>query len=288
MKTLLALVNNPANSEGFIKYSAQMAQDMNHNLHLIHIQNPAIYTLSAGSAVATSQPVAGEIDMARMEEEKKYALRAIEEKVEKISNDISSDVKIEISGETGALETVVNEMVADGKADMLLLENQHEEGFWVTDTNAGLILKANCPGWLIPPKARYESFKKIVYSTDYNPRDISTIKNLIEITKNLSPEIIMLHLNDESDENVEKSGYKEKFADETGFDNISVKSVKHDKEKGLAENINDIAINMDANLIVILKENKNFFERIFTSSATKKVIKKARLPLLVYHEKEFE
>jgi nucleotide-binding universal stress UspA family protein len=53
-----------------------------------------------------------------------------------------------------------------------------------------------------------------------------------------------------------------------------------------AELLNDYALLIKADLIVVLKENKSFFERIFKSDPAKKIIKKSMLPVLVFHEKE--
>jgi nucleotide-binding universal stress UspA family protein len=50
--------------------------------------------------------------------------------------------------------------------------------------------------------------------------------------------------------------------------------------------INDYSSDIDANLVVMLKENRHFLERLFKPSSTKKLIKEAKLPVLVFHEKE--
>jgi hypothetical protein len=57
MKTLLSLINDPVNSEEFVRYSAEMAGDMGLNLHLLYIQNPALYSMTSSTIAATSHPV---------------------------------------------------------------------------------------------------------------------------------------------------------------------------------------------------------------------------------------
>ena len=130
----------------------------------------------------------------------------------------------------------------------------------------------------------YRPFKKILYATDYNEADITTLKRLVALTKEFSPEITALHITDSKDfeEKTMQKGFKDIVAQETNYDKIHVKTEK--ESKSTEEKINDIAIKIKADLIVLLKENKGFIEKIFTSSSTKKVIKKAKLPVLVYHE----
>ena len=291
MKTLLALINDPVNSEGFIRYSVEMAGDMNMNLHLFYIQNPALYTLSSGTAAATSHPVGSEIDVVRLEEERKNAITSIEKNLENFRNTISPDISINVSSEAGAMDLVVSRLVAENKADMLIVEGQDEKDLWIMDSsNTELILRANCPGWLVPSGAKYKSCRKIIYATDYHEKDIQTLRDLINITGRLSPEITALHITDSdaAGDKTEKPEFRENIVRQTGYTKISAQSIKDEKGKDLGENIHDYATGVNADLIVLLKENKKFFERIFKSSVTKKVMKKTTLPVLVYHEKLLE
>lgn len=287
METLLALINNPLNSDDFVSYSAEMASDMKFNLHFLYIQNPALYSLSSGSAAATAHPVGSEVEITRLEEERKNAVKSIEKKLEDFKKSVSADININVSSETGAMDMVVNRLVVEGEADMILLENQNEEGLWILDsTNSQLIIKAKCPGWLIPKGLKYQPYRKIVYATDYNLKDIQVLNNLKDMTGRFSPEITVLHVTGSGRKEIEKKPEFEKsIAEQTGNDKISVEYIKEEKDRDLGETINDYAEKADADLIVLLKENKTFFERIFTPSDTKKVIKKAGLPVLMYHEK---
>lgn len=289
MKTLLALINDPVSSEGFISYATSMAKDLNYNIHLIYIQNPALYTLSSGTAAATSQPVGTELDVEQLEIERKNVLKSIKEKLHNLKHEISPDVSVDVSIETGSMDVIVNQYIEDGKADMVIQENQDEGGFWFLDsTSTNLVIKAKCPGWLIPPDIKYKPLKKIVFATDYNEADIITIKNLLDITRQLSPEIIALHITDSGDfeEKAKKTGYRDTIIEKTNYDKITIKSIIENKDEDMEDIINDYAVNANANLIVLLKQNHSFFDKLLKSSSTKKVIKKTRLPVLVFHEKE--
>lgn len=291
MKTLLALINNPVSSEGFISYTTGMAKDLNCNVHLLYIQNPALYTLSSGTAAATSQPVGTELDVEQLEIERKNVLKSIKEKLNNLKHKISSDVSVDVSIETGSMDVIVNQYIEDDKADMVILENQDDGGFWFLEsTSTNLIIKAKCPGWLIPSDIKYRPFKKIVFATDYNEADVPSIKNLLDITGQFAPEIIVLHITDSGDfeEKAKKTGYRDTIIQETGYDKIAIKSLTDNKDEDMEDIINNYAVNADADLIVLLKENHSFFDRLLKSSSTKKVIKETRLPVLVFHEKEMK
>ncbi len=68
----------------------------------------------------------------------------------------------------------------------------------------------------------------------------------------------------------------------TGYQNITVKPLVEKDRESEAKLINEYALNIKADLIVVLRENRNFFERILSSDSTKKILKEAQLPVLVY------
>jgi len=85
------------------------------------------------------------------------------------------------------------------------------------------------------------------------------------------------------EEKIKEAGFMDMVHSKTGYRNISVISLNEKDHENSAKLINDYALTNDADLIVVLKENKNFFSRLLKPSATKKIIKEARLPVLVYY-----
>jgi nucleotide-binding universal stress UspA family protein len=288
MKTLLALIDDPADSEGFIRYAFEFARESGLDLHFLYIQNPVLSTLDSGSAVDTTQPAGDEFDITRVEKERKNALVTLGRKLKALRNSIYSDTDIGLSSEIGAMDQVVNRLAADNKADMLILEGHIEKGLWPMDSvNMELIMNIDCPGLLIPEGIEYRSYRKIIYATDYNPKDVQTLKDLIAITGKFSPDITALHLtgSDETGEQLENREFKEMIVRQTGYEKISVEVIRSKKGMHPGEIINDYAARENADLLVLLKENKKFLEKIFKPGFSRKIIKKIRLPVLVYHEK---
>jgi hypothetical protein len=79
MKTLLAIVNDPIDSDNFIEYCIHMANDLNLNLDLIYIQNPALFNFGTDAVTSTPGPVQSynEIDIASLEIDKENSLKLI-------------------------------------------------------------------------------------------------------------------------------------------------------------------------------------------------------------------
>ena len=280
----MAILNQVKNADNFIRYTSRMAEDLDSNLHLTYILNPVSYPVSPGATGVPAQAV--EINL---EVERKHAKEKLEEKLISLRKNLSSDINIDYSIDIGPPHIVVNKFITDHKVHMVVLEGKDERSFWNFNvTNMEIIQKVKCPGWIIPSGVTYEKYNKIIYATDYNEADIKNIKELIGLTRRFSPEIIALHVTGSKDfeEKAMRYGFKEMLIKETEYDKISINTII-DKENGnLGEIINDFALGKNAKLIVLLKENQGFLERIFKSSATKEILEESQLPVLIYHEKK--
>lgn len=282
MKVLLAVINNPGDSKDFIKYTYQMANDLNYIPHLLYIQNPEIYSMSSGAIHPGAQPIG-----IGVESDKKNALKLIQEKIKKVRKEFPNNIPINFSAEMGARYMVINQFISENNAEMFVLENQSQGGLWTSDSaNMDVIQKVKCPGWMIPNGAVYKPYKKIVYPTNYNEADIQSLRRLIALTEKFSPEITALHLTDSADfkEKTTQEGFRDMIEKETNYNKISTEVIHARDNKDTGEQINEFAAEKGADLIALLKENRKFIEKIFKPSTTKKVIKRTKLPVLIFHE----
>jgi nucleotide-binding universal stress UspA family protein len=279
METLLAIIYEPKKAESFIGYVANLARDLHTNINILYVQEPVDYTL--GQPPASSYALSAEAQK-RNEEE---AIKILTGFADNINARMEGALSVVCSTAIGEASTVVNAFVENKKAAMVILEGQEDKSFWSQpDINSKIINYAECPVWIIPCEADYRLFRKIVFVTDYKEADVAVLKNLVSFTFRLSPSIIALHITESVDfeEKIKKTGYSDIIHSKTGYQNISVKTMIEKKGENLAQLINDYAQDFRADLIVMLKENKPFFERIFSADSTKKVLKEAQMPVLIY------
>jgi nucleotide-binding universal stress UspA family protein len=279
METLLAILNEPKKAKGFIGYVARLSKDLDARVHMMYVQEPYDYTL--GQPPASGYTASIDI-MKRNAEEARNDLAG---HIEDVLKEINGEVSISYSAEIDTASMVINKFITEGKASMVVLEGEEQESFWShTSSNIDIVNHIDCPVWIIPFEAAYKPLREIVYATDFKEEDIPTLKNLIGLTFRYSPVITALHITDSIDfeEKVKKTGFKDMLQSKTGYQNITVKSLIEKDDENVSMLINEYALNINANLIVVLKENKNFFERILRPSATKKILKEATLPVLIY------
>lgn len=285
METLLAIINEPKDSKSFIVYVTHLAKDLHANVHLMYVQNPDNYILGAPEETG----VASLHIHRKIESLAEAAKITFAKHIEDIRDEISSDVSIDYSTEVSVTSLIAEDFVRNNKASMVLLESQENKGFWSQPSaNMDVIRHVHCPVWIIPYGYAYKTYKNIVYATDYKEEDISTIKRLIRLTRPFSPSITALHFTDSMDfeEKVRKTGFMEMLQKKTDYKNLSVKIQVEEAAEDIAEMIHGYAFKHTADLIVVLKGNRHFLDRILSADPTKKIIKEAQLPVLVYHEKE--
>lgn len=168
-----------------------------------------------------------------------------------------------------------------------MLQSNTEQNFWMQNSAIMEVVRnVPCPVYIIPPDARYNPLEKIIYATDYSEEDIPTLKSLIELAKPFDPEILALHISDddEFDKKLKSEGFARMLGEKTGYNKVSVMMITEADGKDPVESLVKEAEKAKANLIVVLKENENFFERLFKSSFTAELINSTQLPVLVFHK----
>jgi len=284
MKTIWALINEPGNAMEFIRYTVRLAKDIHAGVQLLYVQNPAAFPLgtpdSIGDEVVEVQQNLLEIAGA--------AEKTLDKMIREIEAEIPLDNPVEFHSELGNAASVLEDKVSKGAADMVMLQGQSDESFWArTSTNMDIIRNVHCPIWVVAPHTEYRPLKQIIYATDYQEEDIPTLKRLVALTAPFSPEITALHIVDDKDfkDKVQETGFDEIIRQKTGSDKIVMKTIQEKKDLDMPDIINDLAARIDADLVVVLKENRHFLERIFKRSFTRKLIRQAKLSVLVFHEK---
>jgi len=280
MKTLAFLIDEIDKSKELIRYAALFAKDINARVHVLYVQNSVNYGTYDHVGMA-SLPDLKVTDKTADENNKK-----VEEIIkELIAKDIGFS-SIEFKSDIGEASIILKEKVENNEYDLLMLQGSSEESFWMNNSVImNIVRNVPCPVFIIPPDTAYQPLKKIIYATDHNEEDISTLKSLIDLAKPFNPEILALHVSndDEFEEKLKSKGFAEMLNEKTGSNNISVKMIPDMEGADAVESLVNEAEKAKANIIVVLKENRNFFERIFKSSFTADLIKKVQLPVLVFH-----
>lgn len=284
MKRLLALIHEPKSSRGFIEYTVNLARELSLNLQLLYVENPNIPLM--GTPNLTSNAM--EQLQRSLEQNVKEAENVLKRYINELMNLISGEMIVYVTTEINSEKEVLQQIIGEGHVQMLVLESPDKHSSWNENlmTNE-TIRSAECPVWIVPRESNYRSPAEIIYATDYKSQDIDTLVRLVGMLGKFSPTITALHITDDKgfELKIKEAGFQKMIQNNTGYQKINVNALQ-EVGQDISQLFNDFAIALEADLIVILKENRSFLERIFKASPGKKIIKHASIPVLVFHEKE--
>ncbi|MEX0986807.1 MAG: universal stress protein [Bacteroidales bacterium] len=215
----------------------------------------------------------------QIKKEKKSFEKVIRKKQKENKNPvISYEIK------EGATDMILIDMSEDPETYLIMISESHEpeQGF-IINTYLNIVERASCPILKIPKNYHLADLKRILYATDYKEEDISTLTRLASIAAPFKGIITALHITDSVDleEKLKSHGFESSLHDKVGYDRIHF-AIR--EEKNVVRGILEYAEKGEYDLIVLLKENRNFLQRLFTRSESNRILSEATIPVMIYHE----
>ncbi len=286
MKTNLLLLDSYKNIEDLLSFAFSFSNSHNRKLSIVYVFDLKWMNSYMLGATAPMSAGLAQVEKAATEEFKTAETR-IESAVQKYLKNNTINIPYEIkSSKTNRISLVEEELKKD--KDLMLLISNHQS---YSELSNGLIRYPNiiehvkCPVFVIPENATHIQPKNVVYATDYNPEDISSLKHLSKFLRNAEHANITVLHNEKKldfDERIRWKGFKETVKEEVDFDNFDFTL---EKRKDFLKGIEEYSSKHDTDLLVLMHEKKGFFDQIFSSSDVKNVLTNFDKPVLVYHEK---
>jgi nucleotide-binding universal stress UspA family protein len=283
MKELLVHVLSPATAQLFITYAAYLARDLNLTVKYIHVQAPANFPLAMpGSLSAT-----GKVTQIDIDRETEKARHHFKNQIEKLYASEPDLPLLEYHIEVGHPPEIIYEYCKSKSVDSIMLSSSKGGSLFSDDTsNIDIIRKVRCPVWIIPEGIIYKPFSEILYATDYHEEDLPNLKLLARFASRFPASITAVHITRDAgfQDRVKGEGFASMIKKETGYEMISIKILNEKKGEPLVEELHNFALMMDADLIVLLRENRGFTDRLFHGSRSEKIARETQLPVLIFNE----
>ncbi len=284
MKTLLLLINNYDVTKDFIYYVIRLAKMLNLKLRIVHAQNPHGVTSQTG--ILNSEML---MLQQHFEDIRDAVRRHIDTAIAEFKENQLIDEDIIFEHRIGAPSNVLNEMLEKGEIDMVALQSQVEDSVVSSaQSNFEIIKYVMCPIWIIPATTNFAPIKKAIYATDFQEQDVIALKRIADIMEERQiEEIIAVHLceSDDFTQQVMSKGFEAILKDQIKSQNVRVMGCEAKKDLSTAEQIMDFAREQEANLVIVMKDNKTFMQRLFSKSFTLQLTKDMAMPLLVLHKR---
>ena len=278
MKTILIPTDFSDDAKNALLYSLPLAREWGTDILLLHVYPPP-----TGPDVAW---VYVESEREQWERGARKQMRQLLEMVHEEEPDLN--IKYEIR--QGPLVNEILTLVPEQDVDLIVMGTEGAKGLeklLVGTRTAGVVSYARCPVLVVPETYKEFQIEKIVFASDYQEEDLEVLKELAWLAEKFEAKIIILHVAPEilSYEEQKFSWYKELIEEGLGYKNIEFELVKHyDVQEGLRDYIRFNKID----LLSMTMKKRNMLERILQRSDTKEMTYHTAIPLLAFHEKDFE
>jgi nucleotide-binding universal stress UspA family protein len=271
MKELVVHVVNPARSQLFITYAAYIARDLDLTVRYVYVHD------APGSGPSQKE----------REQIQKKAGHHFQLQIQNLYASEADLPLLEYTVEFGDPPDIMQRYCKGGRVDTIMLCGNKEYSFFSDDTgNIDIIKKVRCPVWIVPEGITYKPFSEIIYATDYHEEDLPTLKALTRFASKFPAKITAVHITADAGfgEQIKGEGFENMIKKETGYELLSVRVLAEEKKESLVTGLHNFAIMMDADLIVLLRENRSFSERIIHGSRSEKIARDTKLPVLIFNE----
>ena len=256
-----------------LHFALKFAEKAKATVHILHVTHIPVVDASFPAEVYQTF-------MSEIEETTKLNFEKLEKNY--LQN---SGVKCEIFSVMGYVNDEVKDFAEQNNIDLIIMGTTGASGIQevlVGSNASSVVARSHVPVLVIPPSSTYHELKNIVYSSDFNEPEFPAVSRLMFIAELFDANISVLHVKNEADKF---------FNSENNFfvrnkHNISYDKIKMVKlpEGDVMDKINEFIENEHADLLVMAKHNRSFFDRIFHRSLSKQMTYHTKIPLLVLNK----
>lgn len=274
MKTILVPTDFSKNSDNAIHFALELNKKLKSKVILFHSYVVPVFATDIPEAIPSD------------EELKKVSQRAMKKLKEKITMEYPV-MEIETLLKPGYAEDEIVEISSGKKADLVVMGTQGASGLrevLVGSITAAVMEDTECPVLAIPEKAEFKHLNKIVFATDYAYNDFENVEKVVDLARRFDAEVILLHIsNGEIDKAYEFDAierFKEHMVADSKYDKVTFKLLEN---RNVIDGLSLYLDEVNADMLAMSMRHRNFFQRVFSRSKTKRMAFHTHIPLLAFH-----
>lgn len=260
-------------------YALRLADRWNATIELLHVVYPQVGTMDL--PMITTKATQDMVEVAR------ELLKVFLQKgLEKTGNELSQMPAIVMDVEVGVPEGSILRVVDRDQIDLIIMGSRGENRSGIDklmgSVAVGVVQNSPCPVMVIPEKSAFSEPLKVAYATDVKAGDPFEIWQSLKMLAVFDPQLHVVHINQEEAGNLEAWEKMEEmkeflrgkdFTKEASFHHIFGNNL----ENSLAQFIEAEGINF----LIMYQPSRNFWNRLFHKSQTKRMALHTKIPLMV-------
>jgi len=205
----------------------------------------------------------------------------------KLIHRIFPKAKIELASKFGPLIDVIRMEIKEYKPDLIVLGNKGETALehLLLGSNAYEIIKSiNKPLLVVPKSAKYKKPDKIVFATDLKDfKDDRIVKPVRDIVNYFNAKLLFVNVLEED----KKNRFEAEQKILSHFPDIDY-SFHYIEGESVIDKIREFMDEQGADIVVVIRHNISFFDRLLHPSFTKKMVLHPKHTLIVLHDEVVE
>ncbi len=284
MKKIVVFTDFSERAEQAAAYAWHLAHEVQANIVLFHAYlNPSNQAYAA--QVAWPLMNTGQLEISTRKE---LALLASKmSKIEFLSGGHGFVPKIETQCEEGELDHNIKAFASDKEVILFVMAN-HRKGFssLITGNHMSKMLEhATVPVLIIPGGKTYKHVRKIAFATDLNFDDIHILHSLAGLARHFNASIMLANISpmSEGEQRKEQRDQVQQFLCEVSNKvNFPQVYYRHIEQRDVSAGLKWATENIPFDMLVMVHRQRNFLERLFSSSYTKAFAEQVDIPMLVF------
>lgn len=272
-------------SENACYYAVHLAEKLQAEIKLLHVYRNPVSDLKLQSNETFENYI---FDLAKEEERKaKQGMIAFSGRIRNYMKEHDIDeVFVHSVIAMGSVVRTLKDICRSYKPDLIVLGTQGREDEKTSvfgSVARELVNDLEIPVFAIPGPRRPQDFEKlnILYATDFNENDHSSLNRLLVITEAFKKQITCVHIdtahNPANEERMDE--LNEFLKHEYGQQEIRCRLIDY---MDVGEGIRDFAESTGANLLSFTIHKRGIFEMLFMPNLFKRILQEGGLPILIF------
>lgn len=274
MKTIIVPTDFSQNAFNALEYALAIARKMPAKVLLFHS-----YHLPA-SNTTTFRDITPIL--------KQDAERAMANLIKQVkSNSLNDSITCESIVRKGHLLEQLSSLVTAEHAHLVVIGTKGATGLaevFIGTTAASVIEHLSCPVMAVPECATFNEIHHILYATNYLTADMDSISRLTQIASLFNASILVAHIAAENSNKAQEEAsiysFEKEVAQTIYYPHLQFRLIE---SKDIYNGIENIIGDMKIDLIATTTQRRNLYQKLMSSSFTKKMVYQCHIPLLAFH-----
>lgn len=278
MKTILVPTDFSDCATNAYLYACRLAEKLHAKIILTHVFHVPV--IDPNIPADLTEDMISEKRMNSLEQFKK-----INQKMAGIiGEDQFGKIKTENLLRQGFAVSEIEELSREIAPDLIIMGTQGASGLkkLIGSNTSNIVQRSHVPVLVVPSEARFSGIGHILYATELGSEEFKAINQLLDFAKIFGAGITCLHVykDNELPDEARMADLKQYFHNDLKMHYIQLEFV-HNND--IAEGIHQFLEMHDCELLAMQTHHRNFFNKLFHKSLTRKMAFHTDKPLLAFH-----